>query len=302
MTRAACIALTLLLSLSVDYGASVMTTEAANRKQPFSGLMQPTRPDFDALYGIWDLQFVSRTNLVAANGWTDETTLPTTAWYDAVAAAYTNPHKYLLLDIESYYRDDLTQAARLAAAAKYVTIYTEMKTRMPDYQIGFYGLPTVRDLFRSILAHDHANYIAWQAENNDFAAMWAVVDFVAPSIYYPYTQSVDGPQNPVSVHTYFHENIAEAIRCRTAYAGGRPVPIYPYVSPYKPATFFFSDLFIWDDMVRTAYLEADGFILWHGLGAGVAWNEFEPWWINFKSWYPFGDRTVIKPRATRIVP
>lgn len=262
-------------------------------KRCFEGFLHTGRPDFDDLYGIWPLRFISRTSY---SGWSDGATLPPAAWYDDVAAGYTNAHNYLLVDHEDW--PDTTQAERLATAEKFVTMYQELKTRLPNFEIGFYSYTTKRDWFRAITGPAHADYQEWQAENDDMAAMSAVVDFFAPSIYMFYTRAVDGDEVVANAQTYFTANINEAIRVRTAY--GRGQPVYPYVLPQRADLSTDIDIDVWIDMCRTAYTEADGMILWGGWdGSAVPWDEFAHWWINFKAAFPFGDRTLLKPRAVR---
>lgn len=259
-------------------------------KQTFEGFLHSAVPDLDAQYGIKRLRFINRTSY---SGWTDDTALPPAAWYNNVAAGYTNPHNYLLIDIESW--PVSTQAERLATSDKFATVYAELKSRRPDLQIGFYAYPTIRDLFNAILPHGDANYLAWQAKNNDFATIWAVVDIVFPSIYWFYNTALDGPGANNNSHLYFHENIGEAIRCRTTFGHNQPIVPYVTFDAVSHASGNLVDPIVWDDMVRTAYLEADGLILWGGFTE--TWSNGNPWWINFTALWPFGDRELVKPRV-----
>lgn len=263
-------------------------------KRCFEGFLHTSRPDFKSLYGINRLDFVSRTNLGFGALWPDDTGPPPAAWYDATAAAYTNATNHLLLDIESW--PNTTQAERIATAAKFVTVYQEMKRRRSDLTIGFYAYTPIRDFFRATEIVDEK--AAWQAGNDDMAAMYAVVDFFAPSLYFFYTRSQGGQSatNVDSAHEYFHENLVELKRCRTAY--GRNQPIYPYVWYRRHDELADLDMDVWIDMCRTAYLEGDGLILWGGWQE--VWSDAAWWWRNFLASFPFGDRTVLKPRAVRV--
>jgi hypothetical protein len=288
-----------LLSLTCTSVASVVPVDAANRKQMYSGLLHSGKPDLDALYGIWDLQFVSPVNRAYLTGvWPNfATEMPPAAWYDALAANYTNPHNMLILDMEQpALFPSGNHVDRLATAAKLVTMHNEMKTRRPDLSIGFYQFPHYGGRFDDISGvtaaslPGGANYIAWQAANADFAALWAVVDFVAPAMYYPY-DSVTAPAAPISqpyIHYFFTAIVTETKRCRTLY--GHNQPIIPYVwfahAPLNPGLDI--DQIVWEDMIRTAWLEADGMILWGGQEAGVTqpWNENKMWWRQFKEKVP----------------
>lgn len=272
---------------------STVCADADSPKRIFEGLLHTGRPAFDTLYGIQPLRFISRTSYA---GWSDGATLPPAAWYDNVAAAYTNANNYLLVDHEDW--PNTTQAERLATAAKFVTMYQELKTRLPGFQIGFYSYTTKRDWFRAIQGEEDADYQEWQAENNDMAAVTAVVDFFAPSIYMFYTRAVDGAEVVANAPAYFLANVNEAKRVRTAY--GRNQPIFPYVLHQRTDLTADIDVDVYVEMVRTAYLEADGAILWGGWdGAAMPWAENATWWGRFLKDFPFGDRTLLKPRAVR---
>ncbi|MHB1098099.1 MAG: hypothetical protein ACYCZR_00965 [Burkholderiales bacterium] len=266
---------------------------AAGSKRVFDGFLHTNRPTtLEETHGFWRLNFVNRTTYNATD-WTDDTGLPPDAWYATVAATYTNAHNYLLLDIESWPID--TQANRLATAQKFVTVYQEMKRRRPDLQIGFYAYTPNRDFFRA--TEITAGKSDWQAENDDMAALYGAVDFFAPSLYFFYTRSQGGGSatNVESAHEYFVENLVELKRCRAAY--GHNQPIYPYVWFRRHDGAVDLDLDVWEDMAQTAHLEADGMILWGGFGQ--TWSDFSHWWINFNAAFPFGDRTLLKPRAVR---
>ncbi len=259
-------------------------------KRVFQGWGLTGIPDLDTSMGIWRLPFVSRTNTVAANGWTDVLTLPTTAWYDALAAAYTNTHNWLLIDHESYPVTTPTEC--VAASLKFVTIYNEMKTRRPDLSIGFYGHAPISDVWAA-WASD-STHTDWQALNDGFATLWATVDAVFPSIYFFYDRVTDDPALADAAHLYFSAMCLEATRLRTAYAGGRDVKIYPYVWHRRHDDAALLDTDVWADMLRIAQTEADGMIFWSGAGT---WDEEAYWWSQVKSAFPWGDNTVLKTRT-----
>lgn len=262
-------------------------------KRCFEGFLHTGRPTtLDADLGIWRLNFVNRTTYNGTD-WPDGTTLPTNAWFQTVAANYTNPRNYLLLDIESWPID--TQVERIAAASKFATTYTTMKALRPDLQIGFYAYTPRRDFFRATgLSGSKAE---WQAENDDMAEMYSKVDFFAPSLYFFYTRSQGGQAatNVDYTTSYAHENIVELKRCRAAY--GRNQPIYSYVWYRRQDDGADLDIDAFMNICRTAYLEGDGLILWGGFQQ--TWNESATWWGRFKMEFPFGDRTLLKPRAVR---
>jgi hypothetical protein len=264
--------------------------QAATRKIPMSGLNYASMPDFVDQYGMLNMVLVQRQNY---SGWTDEAQLPPDVWFDNLAASYSRPHNYIVLDIESW--PTTTQADRIATSDMLVTTYNKIKARRPELLIGFYAFPMVRDLFRAIQAHDDPDYLAWQQECNDFATLWAKVDVIYPSIYWFYTLAVKGPTANDSAHLYFHENIAQA-RLDTQTLGKNQQSI-PYVWWERHDGASALDLNVWGDMMQTADLEGDGILLWDGKNTPIAWNENAAWWINFRAGFPWGDRTLIKPRT-----
>jgi hypothetical protein len=290
--------------LGIGATAPVLS-DAANRKVMYEGWLHSGNPDLSVTMGIKNLQYVSSNNPIALSGlWTDLTNLPPAPWYDMLASFYTHPDNILLLDIESW--PSSTQAERLATATKFVTVYNEMKARRPDLRIGFYAFPQT-GIHKFVwttgqtadVSPGGASFMAWQAENDDFAAMWAVVDYVFPSLYYPYDR-VNAPAAPISqpyIHNYFYYNLLDMIRCRTAYSTKNP-PIISYVW-HQNATYAHDlDQDVWEDMIQTAYLMGDGMILW-SINTGPAWNDNDWWWKQFLAKWPFGDKTLIKPRNVR---
>lgn len=266
-------------------------------KLTFHGFRDGSLQDLDALYGIKSNLFINRTSY-GGSYWTDPLGLPSQGWYDAVAAGYTNSYKYLQLDHESYPGCSLvsTQAERQAAAHKFSVIYQGLKAVMPTYNIGFYQFPTVRDVFRSTTAHDSAGYLAWQAENEDWAELWANCDTCYPSIYWFYARETNGAGATDGHELYMSENIAETARNRTLY--GRPdQAIIPYCSPYKTNTEVFLDPEVWANMTRLAYTEGDGVFLWTGYSVSHTWDGNIPWFRNFLATWPYNSRQLINPRT-----
>lgn len=257
------------------------------------GFNYAAMPDFETLYGIQRDVFVSRTSY---SGWTDDTNLPPTAWYDNLAASYSNPHNLINIDIESWPVD--TQADRLATAHKLSLVYQQVKARRPELQISFYAWPHVRDLYRAITAHDSSTYLQWQAANNDFAELWANIDWIAPSFYWFYNIATDGANANDNYGLYLTENIAEVHRCRTAFGHGQP--IIPYISPFRagnaPSAL---DTHVWTTIITRVYQETDGWLLWTGQNAPTVWDENAWWWINVKHYLPSVDRSLRKARNTR---
>lgn len=288
------------LAILLLTGTFMVQSDAANPKRMFEGWLHPNRPNVyngNMHLGIRHLDFISPNNKPYLVGlYTVLTALPPTAWYDALAANYTHPDNMLLLDMESF--PTSTTPERTAAIAKFVTMYQEMKTRRPDLQIGFYAYPHM-GRYSDVLGNTPqslpggADYLAFQAMNDEFAPMWAVVDFIAPTVYYPYNRT-GTPGAPIQqpwIHNYFYHNLLDVLRCRTAY--GHNQPIYTYVWHSLPNGEDI-DMDVWDDMIRTTYTMVDGLILW-SINTQPTWDDNTWWWKNFLARFPFSDPTILTP-------
>jgi len=88
----------------------------------------------------------------------------------------------------------------------------------PAVKIGYYGMVPKRDYWRALKPAAHADFIAWQQENNQLAPLVNAVDILCPSIYTFY------PDRAGWV-TYAIANLDEAFRI------GNGKPVYPYIWP-----------------------------------------------------------------------
>ena len=229
--------------------------------------------------GLTPLPFITRTTYA---GWADGHTLPPAVWYDNLAANLVAPQGWAVIDHEDW--GNATQAERLATAGMFATVYREIKARRPEVKFGFYGYAPKRDLFRAKMLPGNASYKEWQAENDDMAAMAAVVDGFFPTIYYFYNTAVNGVNANVGVEDYFRENLREARRIRDAY-GDPNRPVFPYVW-WKCHAHDADDLDpeAWQPMVEISFSEADGCVLWGGWQN--TWDGSASWWLSFKNRLP----------------
>lgn len=261
----------------------------------FHDLTHIGRPSPAALQDQYGLQHLPITSRQSFEGWTEQNkaNLPTTQWYDNAAATLAPVNGFVAIDHEDW--PNTTKAERLATAEKFATVYTELKTRRPDLKFGFYGYAAKRDLSRSVVATNHVDYLAWQAENDDMAAMAAVVDMFLPSIYYFYTIATDGESAIAPAALYYQRNIEETRRLVMTY-GDPDRPIYPYIWWRRHDNTGVLDTTTWEAMIDAAFAYADGCILWGGWEylnpptntiAGFAdWNAADPWWATFRSKLP----------------
>src|SRR5687768_6822545 len=81
------------------------------------------------------------------DGWTDAMEPPPNEWLDDLAATLVAPQGWAAIDHEDWPQD--TQANRLLAADKFVTLYEGMKSRRPEVNFGFYAYAPKRDFFRA---------------------------------------------------------------------------------------------------------------------------------------------------------
>lgn len=234
---------------------------------------KPTAAQFDGM-GLHALPFIQRNTY---EGWTDETEPPPAEWLDNLASTLVAPYSWAVVDHEDWLQD--TQANRLATADKFVTFFNGMKSRRPDVNFCFYAYAPKRDFFRARTLPGHADYLAWQAENDDMAAMAAVVDGFCPSIYHFYNVDVNGVDANLGVEDYYRENIRETKRLRDTY-GDSSRPIFPYIWWKAHSHEGLLDDAAWLPMIEIALAEADGFIVWGGFQE--AWDDTAAWWQKFR--------------------
>lgn len=257
----------------------------------FQGMLHSGKPSDAALRSAYGLKPLYLTVRTSYTGWTDETALPTTDWYDNAADDLDPPDNWGMIDHEAW--PATTQAERLATATKFATVYTEMKTRRPDLSFGFYGYCCIRDLFRAVKDKDHADYLTWQGMNDDMAAMASVVDGFFPTIYFFYTIDPDGEIAVAPATLYYQRNLEETRRLATTY-GDPDRPIYPYIHWRKTNDLYPLDDAVWAAQVDAAFSYADGCVLWGGWDVAentgpVTWAddaENETWWQTFRSKLP----------------
>lgn len=241
-------------------------------------LFQTDRPSDEALrsLSLTAMPLISRRTYA---GWDDGSTLPPRAWYENLRTTLQAPYGWAVINHEDWAMT--TQAERRDTAAKFAAVYTEAKKSRPEVKFGFYGFAPRRDLYRARMLPGHVDYKAWQSENDDMAAMAAVVDGFFPSIYYFYNVAVDGASANTGVADYYRENIREAARLRDTY-GDRTRPIYPYI--WWKAQAHDTDLLddaAWIPMIEIAFAESDGCVLWGG--SQESWSAMSAPWRTFRA-------------------
>lgn len=248
-------------------------------KPIFNGLLHTGIPNLEALYRVGKIPMVTRTGV--SNGvvlWPDQTTIPPAAWFDAMASSVQAPRNIILFDHEAWAY--ASQTDRQATAAKYVTVYQEIKARKPQWRIGWYMDPVRKDYYRAVQLHGAQEYKAWQSESNDLGAIMApFTDVYFPSLYFFFTRDTQSAHVD-NAGVYVEENIREVKRIRRVY-GRAESPIYPYVWWRKHDETRDLDADAWETIINTTLDKADGLVLWGGWQ--MPWDEAAPWWVSIKA-------------------
>lgn len=236
-------------------------------------LMHTNKPDLMVQYDI------EKCFLIAANsvpGWTNTLELPPTSeWYDNIASFIPSTQKMVVMNWENL--PTATQQNRLDGAAKMATLISELKIRRPTVLFSMYWYPTTRDYWNATKAKTHADFIAWQGRNTDYAALAQVIDFFCPSVYFFYTRASFGVQANDGVSLYVTRNIEETKRLRDTYNPTKK--IYPFT--YNRATNgSLLDFEAYQMLLQTTLSLSDGMVMWGGWQE--SWDETAPWWLAAK--------------------
>jgi hypothetical protein len=241
---------------------------------------KPAAAEFWRL-GMEPLPAVTR---LSFSGWDDATGMPTQEYYDLAAAGLSSAHGWVAIDHEAWPRT--TKADRRETSDRFAEVCTTLQRLRPDLKYGFYEFLPRRDVFRARKLDGHADYEAWQSENDDMASAAAVVDGFFPSLYYFYNIEDDGQDANLEVDRYIRENIREARRMIRQY-GDPNRPIYPYIWWMKEDPMGLLDASTWETIIEIVFSDADGCILWGG------WQETweddavgQAWWKAFTSRLP----------------
>ncbi|MGE5609753.1 MAG: hypothetical protein ACM359_10900, partial [Bacillota bacterium] len=165
-----------------------------------------------------------------------------------------------------------------------------------DVKLGIYGFGPLRDYwtpvqywaavensddrwYRLHLPLYESLYRKWQAANDFLKPLMDKVDYIVPSLFAFYDNSVDWVR-------YAKGNLEEAQRY------GKPVIPFIWMDFHNSTELIDQRVSaeFWQVQLETVYKMADGVVIWGGVsfspksyGVAQAWNEQEPWWVVTKS-------------------
>ena len=173
-----------------------------------------------------------------------------------------------------------------ASIDKYVTLAEWAKADAGAGIVSFYGVPPLRDYWRAIQDPTAAEHRQWQAENDRFRRLAAVVDAFTPSLYTFY-DDIDGWRR------YAVANVEEARRL------AQDKPVYPFIWPqYHNSNRRLDGRYLsgefWTQQLRTLETVADGVVIRAG-GPG-AWQENAAWWAATRAFIESSGK-VCRPRS-----
>lgn len=219
-----------------------------------------------SLYATYGWIPTPQLNRVTVGGWADGLLEPDATWHQNFAANVVARHlpvKAIQFDHEDW--PVSTQAERIATATKFANFARNFKSNLPDYQIGFYAYPLSNSIAVGLYPGAGA-FNTFRNANIDSAEVYTVVDFICPSMYWPYTRKVD-PTYPkdYQVKNYFLVHLMEARRMANLYGSNQP--IYPYVWERKGSGTGLGTVLDFDtmeQMYRLCYQYSDGLTIWGG--------------------------------------
>lgn len=223
--------------------------------------------------------------------WPDATDVPNQAWYALFAASFLADTSAGVQCKQGWFQFDHedfpvnSQAARLASADKFVTLYNGIRAVLPNFKFGFYAYPNINKWATggsgSAYNHGDPEYVVWQGEMEDMAAMYATdCEVVFPKLYIPYTRATDNPQTVSVAWKYAVHEIQDTYRMIRQYGHGQKV--YPFINYHKngDGAQAVLDFDVFQETTRLSYQLADGFLCWGGFTVAWSVESTLPWWTD----------------------
>lgn len=274
--------------LLLTFCIMVTVAEARQKRIVIEEFGFSSQPDLAALYDVQDIHAFNRTTF-GASGWTDTDELPeSSTWYDTAAAGVLangwcdGSLTYFDHEVWRVEAAD-AQSVRLATAHKWAVMGNELKARLPNCTLSFYGYlgsNGVKSDYTRATSSNPVTYADWVRMNTDLAEIYSSSwDFLMPTFYISSTRDADGYAAMQDFHTYFHNTILEYRRMLSTYGHGQW--LMPFIWHRKRDDSAYLDMDVWKDMICTAYLEGDG-VSWFTI-SGTAWSDTAEYWIHMKN-------------------
>ena len=247
-----------------DYSlANSGSAQAANQFVVFDATWHKGKPDLSQ-YGLRPI------TLIGGQLWekgADRAYLPKKNQVRPLAEQAMASGGIAVLDIEHWpVRGD--HAVVGESLTKLSTVLAWFHEAFPGLQVGYYGVPPIRDYWRAIKGSGTKEYLAWQAENDALRPLANDVDILFPSLYtfYPHREG-------------WVEYAVAQIRETRRYGQGKPVYVFLWPA-YHESNLLLGNKSIepefWKLQLETVRAHADGIVIWGG--GGSSWNEQAPWW------------------------
>ena len=182
----------------------------------------------------------------------------------------------IVLDIEHWPQRG-TQAEVTSTVDRLLGLLATVRRIEPGVNIGYYGIPPIRDYWRAIRGPGDAQYEEWVRDNDRLARLAQSVNVLFPSLYTFY-------DDPAGWRKYAVANLKEARRL----AGSKR--IYAFLWPqYHESNKQLGGQYVaasyWRSQLETVAEHADGVLLWGGWaspGIRAKWDESAGWWVETK--------------------
>lgn len=204
-----------------------------------------------------------------------------------IKSAKSNRAKTLVVDLEAW---PTSGPLASSTASRLNALVERLRKGGVTEEIGFYGLPPIRDYWRAVKPANHDQYKVWQAANEVLTAVADKVDALFPSLYTFYDDQAGWEK-------YARANVAEARRL----AKGKPV--YPFIWMfYHESSATLGGKLIpevyWRRQLEVLAEVADGVVVWGGYQSN--WDENAAWWRATQSF--MNDHPVCKSEAAPLPP
>jgi len=199
--------------------------------------------------------------------------LPSTDQIKKIAGKAMEKNTIAVLDIEHWKLNGSAQEAN-ESIKKYTTVINQFRNYAPGIKLGYYGLPPIREYYRSLKEENTAAYKSWQSQNDRLLPLAKSLDIAFPSLY-------TFKNKPAVWKRYAIAQLKEARRILPS------KPVYAFLWPqfhnsnkqlknqYIPGDF-------WKKQLETVRLHADGVVIWGGWrnGGPAVWNNQAEWWTK----------------------